>query len=85
MGRQQGFTAWELDAARRREVVATDFGAERRFDGDRAPDSRDHERGGIRVPSWLATIGRVVGGSSREAAPTHPDCQPRVRAIRPGS
>lgn len=85
MGRDQGFTAWELEAERRREVIATDHGLDQRTGRARPPEARDLERGGIRVPSWLATFGRAVGSSSWDAAPPRSECQPHVQAVRPGS
>jgi len=79
MGRNVGFTAWELEAARRREVLARAIDTQERSGEKR---SRERERGGFRVPSWLVALGR----GDAQPAPTHdPECQPRLHAARPGS
>lgn len=85
MSKEHGFTSWELEAARRREVAAIDHGAHARPGDDRLPQARHGQAGGIHVPSWLATLGRGAARPSRAAVTTLPECQPHVRAVRPGA
>ena len=84
MRSETGFTAWEAEAARRREVVATDYPSVRPEDG-RAFEPRNGERGRVPVPSWLASVGRIVGGASSPAPETQANCQSQARVMRPGA
>ena len=82
---QSPTTPWEIEAARHREVVASDFGTGRI---SRSPDtSRRHDGAGIvaRFAGWVSAAGRSTNGTSTgheiHAAPCS---QGPVRAMKPG-
>ena len=79
-------TAWEVEAARRQEVVASDFRADR--------ESRAHGRSqgdtglGImsRVAGWRSALARPVNHPQTDRPDHTAPCPPgAVRAIKPGA
>lgn len=84
---QQGYaaTAWEAEAARRREVVRADFAA--------AARARRHTVGLIagssdgivnRLASWVATVARRTTATPVHETRSTAPCPPSVRAVKPG-
>ena len=77
-------TAWELEAARRRELVEAEFGATRELRHDSEPGQRDAHP--IRsFASWVAATLRRDQGTPAAGADRTPTCQPGVTAIKTGS
>jgi hypothetical protein len=70
--------AWEAEAARRREVVRGDFRASRRATG-----TRSNVRG--RLAGWIAALTRGEGLADTGRVDRQAACEPRFRAINPGS
>jgi hypothetical protein len=76
-------TAWELEAARRREVVEGDFGGSR---GTRAGASLRSDANPVRrIAGWFAAITRPNQVEPAARADRTPGCQPGVTAIKTGS
>lgn len=79
---------WELEAARRREVIQSDFGAPRaqhRIDRDetlRPGAVASHIR---RLAGWVAALARADGPGPVARIDHESGCQPGVHAVRPGS
>jgi hypothetical protein len=78
-------TAWEIEAARRREVIEADFAAAHERREDR--ESRDGARTGRvgRIAGWIAAVRRVDNSPSSHLVDRASGCQPGVRATEPGS
>ena len=75
-------TSWELEAARRREVVASDFGAA----------SEHHESGvanghtaKVRVPIWVSRLASAVADSPVDQREDAARRHEAVGVVRPGS
>jgi hypothetical protein len=78
-------TPWEMEAARRREVIASDFGASREPSAD--PRARSIRRIGHvrRLAAMIRTLARAGSGTPASRVDRSAGCQPRVGAIEPGS
>lgn len=83
-------TPWEVEASRRREVIAADFGAGRQPLTER---SRSDRRVGL-VPRLVSRISALTQtdidpSTSRVSSTNHGDrtagCRPGVQAVEPGS
>jgi hypothetical protein len=78
-------TAWEVEAARRREVVKADF-----RDSARARRARLGLRGGAplgivdRVASWVATAARRSRDEAADQVERTDPCRPAAGALKPG-
>ena len=80
--RNQPIESWELEAARRREIVEADFGGRRATRPDESRTVADSDRG--RLFRWMSALtpprsqdpARIEGSAA---------CHPRVGAIEPGS
>jgi hypothetical protein len=77
-------TAWELEAARRREVVEGDFGGSHRTRADEASPRRAANPV-RRIAGWFAAITRPDQVDSTAPVERTPGCQPGVTAIKTGS
>jgi hypothetical protein len=81
--RSAGFSPWEVEAARRREVVESDFDAahgSRREGAATEAGAELHDRAGARSA--------IVGPAARHASPRSEPvsrCRPGVTAIEPGA
>jgi hypothetical protein len=78
-------TPWEVEAARRREVIETDFGAAREARSDRVSRSRKGMGTARRFATWITGLTPTGGGKSTNRVERAPGCQPGVGAIEPGS
>jgi len=78
-------TAWEVEAARRREVIETDFGAARESRSDRVSRSRNGMGAARRFATWITGLTQAGGGKSTNGVERAPGCQAGVGAIEPGS
>lgn len=83
-------TPWEVEATRRREVIAADFGARRQPLAE-TPRS-EHRMGPVRrLVSWISALTQTDSGPSttRVSSTNHGDrtagCRPGVQAVEPGS
>jgi hypothetical protein len=79
-------TSWESEAARRREVIESDFGAPHaHHQPDRGPRS-EIEGGQLRrLATWFTTVVRRDGQVANGRVDHDPGCQPGMHAVRPGS
>jgi hypothetical protein len=77
-------TAWELEAARRREVVEADFGGSR---GTRADDASPVSAANRvrRVAGWFGAVIRPDQVASTARVDRTTGCQPGVSAVKTGS
>ena len=81
--RNQPIESWEIEAARRREVIESDFGGRhvtRPDDG--SPMVADGDRG--RLSRWISAL-TPTRGERAEPIEGSSACHPRVGAIEPGS
>ena len=76
-------TAWELEAARRREVVEGDFSGSRGTRDDASPRSAANP--GRRIAGWFAAITRQDQAEPAARVDRTHGCQPGVSAIKTGS
>ena len=78
-------TAWEVEAARRREVIEADFGVAQEPRADRGSRSERGTDPIRRLASWIAALARADGGTAANRVDHGPGCRPRVGVIEPGS
>lgn len=78
-------TPWEMEAARRREVIAADFGA--RTERPAEPRARSVGRIGPirRVTALISAIARTGDRASASHVDRSAACQPGIGAVEPGS
>lgn len=76
-------TAWEFEAARRREVVEGDFGGSRGMRADSTPRSAANPV--RRIAGRFAAITRRDQVEPTARVDRTPGCQPGVTAIEPGA
>ncbi len=79
---------WELEAARRREVIESDFGAphaQHRADREHRSAAAAAVRPIRRLATWVAAFGRTDQPAPVTRIDHNAGCQPGVQAIRPGS
>jgi hypothetical protein len=83
MQHQYDATPWEVEAARRREVVRADF-----EDSSRARRTRFGVRAGDgivdRLAAWFTAAARDLTGSAGQEADDTNACRPGVGAMKPG-
>lgn len=78
-------TPWEMEAARRREVIASDFGASPKWSAD--PRARSIRRIGPvrRLAAVIRALARAGSGAPAGRVDRSAGRQPGVGAIEPGS
>ena len=80
--RNQPIESWEIEAARRREVIESDFGSRHATPPDGSPTVADGDRGW--VSRWISALTPTRGERAKPIEGSSA-CHPRVGAIEPGS